>query len=88
MRGVRLFYHFGVLAYVIMIGKLKQRSRLRIFKTPSRLTPVNGKKAGISTLRQIDFMRKNKKLICKVLSIVSVSQLWQFLLQPLAKFHQ
>ncbi len=30
------------------------------------LTPVNGKKAGISTL-QISFLQKNKKLICKVL---------------------
>ena len=37
MRGVRYFYHFGVLEYVVMIEILQQRSKWRVFTTPSKI---------------------------------------------------
>jgi len=36
MQGAQIFYYFGVLGYVVMIENLQQRSRWRVFTTPSR----------------------------------------------------
>ena len=52
MRGAQFFYYFGVLKYVVMIENLWQRSRLRVFTTPSLITDPQRRKrrAGLHPL--------------------------------------
>jgi len=45
---------------------LRSHAALLLESVNGKVTPMNGKKAGLSTLRQIVFLQKNKKQICKV----------------------